>query len=79
MAELKDLLESAGAQVLPDSAALAALTPSRKVLVVGDPMECWDLEKDQGIIEKYHFVQTEWIYCSISAFEPLDYRHFRFL
>lgn len=80
-AQISRLLESAGAQIIPNIGTLSQIMHGRneKLLVVGDPIECSNLEKDQGIIEKFAFVQTEWIYCSISAFEPLDYRHYQFL
>lgn len=80
IAELTKLLVTAGAEIIPDVTALGKhVKNSDKVYVLGDPMECFNLEKDQGVIEKFTFVQTEWVYCSISAFEPLDPRHFRFL
>lgn len=79
--ELVSLLCSAGAKIIESIEGLSQFQrlTHNNVLVVGDPNECYDLEKDQGIIEKFTFIQTEWIYASISAFEPLDYRHFSFL
>lgn len=79
-ANLTELLLAAGAEIIPSIEELArSRQHDEHVLVVGDPNEQYDLEKDQGVIEKFNFVQTEWIYGSISAFEPLDIRHFSFL
>lgn len=78
--DLSVLITAAGGSIIPSTNDLAQCSSQNsKILVVGDPNELYNLEKDQGIIEKFIFVQTEWIYSSISAFEVLDYCHFSFL
>lgn len=78
--DLETLLVAAGAQVIPTVEELARCKGSDSdVVVLGDPNELYNLEKDQGIIERFTFLQTEWIYSSISAFELLECQHFRFL
>ena len=78
--DLGSLLVCAGARVIGSVAELARMrSHAEEVLVIGDPAECCDLERDQGIIERFAFVQTEWLYASISAYEPLPADGFRFL
>lgn len=78
--DLGALLACAGARVIGSVAELARMrSPAEEVLVIGDPAECCDLERDQGVIERFAFVQTEWLYASISAYEPLPVDGFRFL
>ncbi len=74
--DLAELIVSAGGTVIE---TIDQLAKNQHAIVIGDPNEQWDLEKDQGVVEKCVFVQTEWVFCSISSYEILDTRHFRFL